>query len=513
MSENPSNHQLDEALRAWQAIWAASIQTKWPGVMGRFHSRLQRFLNAGKLHAAQEGFYLAARQRLITLEADIAGMHSAYEHLKGEHDGLLARTRKLSWIVALQQLAIEAGSIAELGPGVSDSVAVVTRLQALQPGLGLLRCIDFSVVASGKARRILSDLDFPGVLAGDQIVGNAPVGAYYRLELDRERGIDPEWAETVRGLKPGSCAVLITSSSDDLQGELPDLPCTGDMRVEAPSGRFLRVIMWECPMVQEVAMQAGFPLLVNLGDPGPISWYIQQAQLYEEAETQWLRARLKPGATFVDVGANIGYYAMMACRAVGPQGRVVAIEPDPINAAILRMNAARAPHPEAIRIVRSAVGAGVGSATLYRSNSNFGDHRLFQTKPDAQATSGTGPRIGLEVPVQPLDAILANEPRVDVVKSDTQGYEIAVVAGLQRTIDRFHPLLMLEYWPFGLRQAGYDPRELPQMLQSHGYSLFKLATALEPYSADPEEPLPTSEDDFFTLVAAFQPDAGHGLIG
>ncbi|MGZ5362446.1 MAG: FkbM family methyltransferase, partial [Solirubrobacterales bacterium] len=59
---------------------------------------------------------------------------------------------------------------------------------------------------------------------------------------------------------------------------------------------------------------------------------------YQPSLTALMRKALKPGMTFVDAGANIGYFSVLAGRLVGPTGRVVCVEADPGNVAILRAN-------------------------------------------------------------------------------------------------------------------------------------------------------------------------------
>ena len=57
---------------------------------------------------------------------------------------------------------------------------------------------------------------------------------------------------------------------------------------------------------------------------------------YERHETALVRKYLKPGMTFVDIGANIGYYSLMAAAVAGPSGRVIAFEPNPVLSAQLK---------------------------------------------------------------------------------------------------------------------------------------------------------------------------------
>ncbi len=69
-----------------------------------------------------------------------------------------------------------------------------------------------------------------------------------------------------------------------------------------------------------------------------IERYLYLFGQWEPALTAWLRPRLRPGRTFVDVGANIGYFSLLAARRMGGSGRVVAVEASPETFARLRAN-------------------------------------------------------------------------------------------------------------------------------------------------------------------------------
>src|SRR5688572_13621160 len=81
----------------------------------------------------------------------------------------------------------------------------------------------------------------------------------------------------------------------------------------------------------------GFKLNVHQHDT-VISESIRQRKIWAEAETRLFRELIRPGMVVVDVGANIGYFSLLASTLVGPTGRVYAFEPDPVNCALLRKN-------------------------------------------------------------------------------------------------------------------------------------------------------------------------------
>ena len=177
--------------------------------------------------------------------------------------------------------------------------------------------------------------------------------------------------------------------------------------------------------------------------------------LRERAERRLIAREVKPGMVAVDVGANLGVHTLALARAVGPAGRVHALEPDPANFRLL----ARAVH-------RAAAAAQAGEMDLHLSAVNRGDHRLH---PDA------APRARVRVPVVVLDELLAGEPHVDFVKIDVQGAEVAVVRGLERTLARNRAVgVLCELSPGLLRQAGSDAEVLFALLRARGLRLHRL---------------------------------------
>jgi FkbM family methyltransferase len=209
---------------------------------------------------------------------------------------------------------------------------------------------------------------------------------------------------------------------------------------------------------------AGAIVVLNPKDPvvsGALTFGV-----YEKPETKFFTAVCKNGMTFLDVGANIGYYSGLAIARVGP-GKVIALEPDPENFGYLQrtVEANQATNTVCCQI---AAGAAKGTATLYASSSNRGDNRLYANSLADQT---------VEVEVDTVDAIL-DELRVgpvDLIKIDVQGFEGQVVSGMRQTILRSPRLtLLMEFWPFGLESAGTQPVALLEELESLDLKLFEL---------------------------------------
>jgi FkbM family methyltransferase len=141
---------------------------------------------------------------------------------------------------------------------------------------------------------------------------------------------------------------------------------------------------------------------------------------WEAAETRFLLSELRPGMTFVDVGAHVGYFSVLAARSVGASGTVIAIEPEPRNLDLLRINLARNDCANAF-VLPVAAHSEPGSMSLALDEQNRGGHRLV---PLGEAAT--------IVRCVRLDDVLP--AKVDVVKIDAQGYDHEVVAGLTGTL-------------------------------------------------------------------------------
>lgn len=200
-------------------------------------------------------------------------------------------------------------------------------------------------------------------------------------------------------------------------------------------------------------------------DRAVAAWLLNTG-LMGRAERAYFEAAVSPGQFIVDVGANQGAYTMLFSRLVGPEGRVVALEPAPALFAALdgncRLN-------DAGNVTRLQVAAGKtrADAVLHCSRFNSGDNRLTDSVQGAS----------VDVSVVPLDEILPTET-VGLVKIDVQGYELHVVEGMQAIIERSPEIrIFFEYWPEGLAHAGCKGSDLVDFFLDRGFSLSELSNA------------------------------------
>ncbi|MBJ7329662.1 MAG: FkbM family methyltransferase [Solirubrobacteraceae bacterium] len=212
--------------------------------------------------------------------------------------------------------------------------------------------------------------------------------------------------------------------------------------------------------ITEVATDVG-PLLMHEGDE-VMTPAIREEGVWEKEEAAWLRRVVQPGAAALDVGANVGYFTLLIAQLAGPDGAVVAVEPETRNLGLLRANLWR----HGLDDVAVLPIAGWSSRTLLPlvfSEVNRGDHQVRPDRADAAAQL---------VPAGPLDELLGEHAVLDVVKVDTQGVDHEVIAGLRTTLARSpDPQVLVEYWLEGMEDRGIDPREVLGGYRGLGFEL------------------------------------------
>jgi FkbM family methyltransferase len=204
-------------------------------------------------------------------------------------------------------------------------------------------------------------------------------------------------------------------------------------------------------------------MVVDLRDIG-VGRPLYMQRRYEPCETSLLTKLLLPGQTFIDVGANIGYFSILAAKKVGSSGRVLAIEPEPHNFELLSQNV-KINQLCNVTLANVALGESPGTAQLFCSPQNFGDHRLY-------ADADSGDRQAVNATMVRLDDLIDQYglTSVDLIKMDVQGYECYVLAGMRRLLGTNRRLRVLtEFWPFGMRHAGSDPAWFFATFEQFGY--------------------------------------------
>lgn len=189
---------------------------------------------------------------------------------------------------------------------------------------------------------------------------------------------------------------------------------------------------------------------------------------WTEPELRRLEQFLRPGDVFIDVGANIGVYALKGARIVGPAGRVVAVEPGRDAGRLLTENVALNGYRH-IAIVPKALADQEGQATLH--------HIPLGDDPQAfSLLSGAGHEAGEQVEMTTLDRLVADLglARIDCIKIDVEGAEHMVLGGGRASIGRWHPTVIFEInCPTGA-DSGTPPDAAWDILAGFGYRFSRL---------------------------------------
>jgi FkbM family methyltransferase len=166
--------------------------------------------------------------------------------------------------------------------------------------------------------------------------------------------------------------------------------------------------------------------------------------------TRFIGRRVRQGMVAFDVGANYGYFTLLLGALVGPGGRVLACEPNPAAAAFLRRSVALNDHAGHTAVIERALGAVPdANAVLFVPNGEPKNAHLIP------AAGGADPTLGAicEVSQTTLDQLAAELPRVDFIKVDAEGSEESILLGMQQTLARHKPCLILEFNPGRCRDA------------------------------------------------------------
>ncbi|HWQ52574.1 MAG TPA: FkbM family methyltransferase [Bryobacteraceae bacterium] len=186
--------------------------------------------------------------------------------------------------------------------------------------------------------------------------------------------------------------------------------------------------------------------------------------LYEPWETRWIRSYLKPGMTFVDVGANVGYFTWLAASLAGPSGRVFAFEPSALAFKKLQ-----------------AVVAGSGTSSVLCQNMAVSDHEgelLLHVPPESSGNHNAsvieycGEMTEVKVPATTLDRFFKTHGvnRVDLLKADVEGHELCVFKGMEAAARAGAVRAVLcEFNPDLLPLAGASVAQLEEWFTATGF--------------------------------------------
>jgi FkbM family methyltransferase len=207
----------------------------------------------------------------------------------------------------------------------------------------------------------------------------------------------------------------------------------------------------------------GFRMKLNLAD-----WVDQHIYATGEFEPDVIavaRRFLQTGMTALDIGANVGFLTMVFSSIVGGRGRVIALEPQPVAINRLKVNLELNPdvYVELHQIAASDEEGEINFNCGPFEHSGIGSIRQLNRESKQ-----------ISVRTVKVDSILDPQLRINLVKIDVEGAELKVISGMQETIARWKPDLIIEVSDSYLTQMGGSAAELCNTLCSFGYSMFQI---------------------------------------
>lgn len=184
---------------------------------------------------------------------------------------------------------------------------------------------------------------------------------------------------------------------------------------------------------------------------------------YEPETVVFFRSCLKKGMTVIDIGANLGYFTVIAAGQVGPAGKVFSYEPDPRNFNLLKKNIVTNGFKN-VRAILVALSDCPGTRKLF-----FGDNQTTHSFGDKKGTGQSESVITntLDNSLKTLDC-----SKIDVIKMDIEGAEPLALEGMRETIAGNPALIIIfEFHPKAIKRLNHSPLEFLERFKELGFSL------------------------------------------
>jgi FkbM family methyltransferase len=201
---------------------------------------------------------------------------------------------------------------------------------------------------------------------------------------------------------------------------------------------------------------------------------LASGQAYEPDVCALIVSALRPGDVFVDVGAHVGFFSVMASKLVGADGIVIAVEPSEDNLTYLERHR-ELNQCDNIRIIPRVLAADADEHTFFINADNDGGHALWDVGKHPQNPRSAAVPDKRAVQTTTLDDVLAEAGAAlpKLIKLDVEGAEPAVIAGAQATLgDAGVPFVISEINEFALNQMGSSQMAYRAQMTGLGYDAF-----------------------------------------
>jgi FkbM family methyltransferase len=210
--------------------------------------------------------------------------------------------------------------------------------------------------------------------------------------------------------------------------------------------------------------------------------YFQYKRRFEDpfADLAAVHPEYFQNGNVIDVGANVGYTALVFAKVISPGYQIFAFEPDKVNFESLK-SILRGKKAETLVVpVFAAVGEKEGNVELWINENHHADHRVVtQEFEGTQEYRASGKKSGgtVSVPMHSVDSFLAAQEQrpVSFIKIDVQGFELPVCWGMAKTLEKNpNAIVAFEYGPEPIRTLGFKPEALLAFFRDRNWNLYRL---------------------------------------
>ncbi|WP_448560741.1 class I SAM-dependent methyltransferase [Trichothermofontia sp.] len=203
-----------------------------------------------------------------------------------------------------------------------------------------------------------------------------------------------------------------------------------------------------------------------------------KGMFYESEVVNLLIQLLKPGDSFIDVGAHIGYFSLLAAALIGETGLVLTCEPEGANYDCILQNI-QLNRFNNLRVLNVAVGDERKNTQFFVNSDNDGGHALWNVGHHPFNQKSKQSPIARPIRMETLDYLIKQHPvhNLKLLKIDTEGAEYSILRGAIDLLSRVKvPYIIAEINRFGLQQMGTNEIELRGFMRSLGYETYVLTS-------------------------------------
>lgn len=266
-----------------------------------------------------------------------------------------------------------------------------------------------------------------------------------------------------------------------------------------PNTRLSAILMWQVSLAlahggddstHVARLPGGSRLMLTLDEYSWRKLYFQlgpasrNSWLYERETTLFFGTWLRSGDTVIDVGANIGYFTILAAQMVGEAGAVHAFEPNPRVAALLRQSVVLNRFEKRVNVTEKAVSAHTGSLRFFYPTDSGNTYEATVVMRDDIALES------LDVGCVSLDdyALSKRIDRVRLLKIDVEGAELDVLSGAARLLSEIRPAAVICEFAPRSDNPGQEWRALTEAFSACDYEPYRLDEAGSPMGPNRELP-------------------------